>query len=322
MVLRRRVRSVPIRAACLVGTGLAGAALDLLQPAGPGFVLAYMAIGALGVALPRRVALGCGAVVLAAAAGAEAYESDHPVAAGLTLLSGGAFFFVCATLAAISRDARAQAEALVAQEAATRGAREEAARLAERGRLARELHDVLAHTLSGLAVQLEGARLLADRTDADPRLTAQIENAGRLARDGMASARSAIDTLRGEVLPGPADLPALIEQAGIPVRYEVTGEPRPLPADAALAVYRTVQEALTNATKYGGSGDKAGVTLRWSPSEVVAEIVDAGGDRVPADLPSGGYGLAGLAERAALAGGRVDAGPTADGWRVTLTVPQ
>ena len=102
----------------------------------------------------------------------------------------------------------------------------------------------------------------------------------------------------------------------------MTGEPRPLPADAALAVYRTVQEALTNATKYGGTGVKAGVTLRWSPSEVVAEIVDAGGDRVPADLPSGGYGLAGLAERAALAGGRVDAGPTADGWRVTLTVPQ
>src|SRR4051794_5863500 len=133
VVLRRRVRAVPLRAACLVGTGLAGAALDLLQPAGPGFVLAYMAIGALGVGLPRRVAIGCGAVVLAAAAGAEAYESDHPVGAALTLVSGGAFFFVCATLAAISRDARAQAEALVAQEAATRGAREEAARLAERG---------------------------------------------------------------------------------------------------------------------------------------------------------------------------------------------
>ena len=166
-------------------------------------------------------------------------------------------------------------------------------------------------------MQLEGARLLADRTDADPRLTAQIENAGRLARDGMASARSAIATLRGEVLPGPADLPALIEQAGIPVRYEVTGEPRPLPADAALAVYRAVQEALTNATKYGGTGVKAGVTLRWSPSEVVAEVVDAGGDRVPAGLPSGGYGLAGLAERAALAGGRSTPGrpPTAGASR-------
>jgi len=321
VVLRRRVRAVPIRAACLVGTGLCGAALDLLRPAGPGFILAYMAVAAVAVALPRRVALGCGAVVLTAAASAEAYESDHPVGAALTLVSGGAFFFVCATLAAISRDARAQAEALVAQEAATRGAREEAARLAERGRLARELHDVLAHTLSGLAVQLEGSRLLAAKTDADPRLTAQIDGAGKLARDGMASARNAIDTLRGQLLPGPADLPALIEQAGLPVRYEVTGEPRPLPADAALAVYRTVQEALTNATRYGGTGVKATVALRWSPSEVVAEVVDAGGDRVPADLPSGGYGLAGLAERAALAGGRVDAGPTAEGWRVTVTLP-
>jgi signal transduction histidine kinase len=207
---------------------------------------------------------------------------------------------------------------------ATRAAREEAAALGERQRLARELHDVLAHTLSGLAVQLEGARLLAERTGADPRLAQQVTHAQRLACDGMTSAKRAVATLRGEELPGPAHLPALIEQtrlAGLPVTYTVTGDPRPLPGESGLAVYRMVQEALTNTAKYAGRGASATVTLTWTDTALTAEVTDAGGDRTHAGLPSGGYGLAGLGERAALAGGRLDAGPTADGWRVTLAMP-
>jgi signal transduction histidine kinase len=204
--------------------------------------------------------------------------------------------------------------------------------MGERQRLARELHDVLAHTLSGLALQLEGARLLAQRTDADPRLTEQVTNAQRLARDGMANAKRAVATLHGEALPGPAQLPELVEQArlsGSAVTLAVTGVPRPLPAEAGLAVYRAVQEALTNVAKHAGRGATAAVTLTWTETELTADVVDARGDHVagdgtagvPPDLPSGGYGLAGLAERAALAGGRFDAGPTLEGWRVTLTMP-
>src|SRR4051794_37596623 len=149
-------------AAALVGVGLAGAALDVLRPPGPGFVLAYMAMAGLGLGLPRRPALTCGAVVVAATAAAEAVTSEHPVSAALTLAAGAGALFLATAIASASRDAHAQAEALLAQQAATRAAREEAAVLGERQRLARELHDVLAHTLSGLAVQLEGARLLAD----------------------------------------------------------------------------------------------------------------------------------------------------------------
>jgi signal transduction histidine kinase len=195
---------------------------------------------------------------------------------------------------------------------------------AERQRLARELHDVLAHTLSGLAVQLEGARLLAERTGADPRLAEQVTNAQRLARDGMVSAKRAVATLRGEALPGPAQLPELVEQTrltGLPVTLTITGQSRPLPAESGLAVYRAVQEALTNTAKYAGRGATATVALTWTEATLTAEVTDGGGDRSDAGLPSGGYGLAGLAERAALAGGRLDAGPTADGWRVALTMP-
>jgi signal transduction histidine kinase len=174
-------------------------------------------------------------------------------------------------------------------------------------------------------VQLEGARLLAQHTGADPRLTEQVGTAQRLARDGMANARRAVATLRGDALPGVDQIRDLVEQtrrsAGLPVTVAHTGEPRPLPPETGLAVYRTVQEALTNTTKHAGRGATATVTLHWEADRVIADIVDAGGDRVPAGLPSGGFGLNGVAERAALAGGRLETGPTDTGWRVRLSMP-
>src|SRR3954465_416380 len=227
--LLRRIRGPRLLAAALMGTGLAGAALDVLRPSGPGFVLAYMAMAGLGLGLPRRPALTYGAVVVVAAGAAEAVTSQHPVSAALTLAAGAGALFLAASLAAASRDAHAQAQALLEQEAATRAAREETAVLGERQRLARELHDVLAHTLSGLAVQLEGARLLAERTGADPRLAEQVTQAQRLAKEGMANAKRAVATLRGEALPGPEQLPQLVEQTrltGLPVALTVTGEAR------------------------------------------------------------------------------------------------
>ena len=324
LALLPRVTDVRVLTVALLGTGLSGAALDVLYPSGPGFVMAYMALAGIGLGLPRRRAVRAAVVVAAATAGAEAATSSHPLSAALTLLAGAGALFLATLFAGASRDAHAQSQALLVQEAATRAAREEAAVLAERGRLARELHDVLAHTLSGLAVQLEGARLLAERTSADPRLAEQVANAQKLARDGMASAKRAVATLRGEELPGPAQLPELVERSrltGLPVTLAVHGQERPLPGESGLAVYRAVQEALTNTAKYAGRGATATITITWTDTDLAAEIVDAGGDRTPAGLPSGGYGLTGLAERAALAGGRLDTGPTADGWRVALTMP-
>ncbi|GAA2392382.1 hypothetical protein GCM10010170_104990 [Dactylosporangium salmoneum] len=324
LALVRRGAPVPVLTAAMAGTGLAGAALDALRPPGPGIVMICMAMAGLGFGLPRRPGLAAAAVILVAAGWAEARGSANPVGAVLGVAAAAGFMYLAAAFAAVSRDAHSHSQALLEQEAATRAAREEAAVLGERGRLARELHDVLAHTLSGLAVQLEGARLLAERTGADPRLAEQVTNAQRLARDGMVNAKRAVAALRGEALPGPAQLPALIEQtrlSGLPVTLAVAGEPRPLPSESGLAVYRAVQEALTNAAKHAGRGAAVAVALTWADGTLTAQVTDSGGDRVVPGLPSGGYGLAGLAERAALAGGRLDAGPTADGWQVTLTMP-
>ncbi len=322
LALSPRVDDPRLLLAALVPVGLLGAALDVIAPSGPGYILAFMAMAAIGMRLPRRTALGAGAVVVLAAGWAEAVTSAHPVGAALNLAVGAGFLLVASAFAAASREVSDQARALLRQEEATRAAREEAAVLAERGRIARELHDVLAHTLSGLSLQLEGARMLAEHTGADPRLAEHVAAAQGLARSGMTNARRAVATLRGERLPGPEDVGALIEQArlstGASVTYSVHGTPLPLPAEHGLALYRAVQEALSNVARHA-QGAAAAVTVTWRDDGVETEVVDDGG--VESGLPSGGFGLSGLAERASLAGGRLESGPVGAGWRVVLTLP-
>jgi len=325
--LAPRVQAPALLVGCLVGMGVAGAWLSLLHPTGPGFLVSFMAMAGVGLQLPRRIALPAGAVVLVAAGLAQARTSPQPVTAALSVATGAAFLFLAAAFAAVSRDKRAQAQQLVEQQEQARAAREQAAVLAERSRLARELHDVLAHTLAGLAVHLEAARLLTLSIDCDPRLAEQVTAAQRLARDGLGDAKRAVSALRSEQLPGPDDLPGLIEDTrrrGTSISYTVTGRPRPLSGETGLAVYRTVQEAITNAAKHAGAGAAVTVRLTWTDPEITVEVRDRGGDRVAApsgDPSSGHYGLTGLAERAALAGGRLTTGPTAEGWRVRLTLP-
>ncbi len=321
--LSLRVTDVRVLTGCLVGAGLLGAVVDRANPHGPAYILAFMAVAGLGLRLPRREALLAGVVVVAALAWAEGSTSQRPVGAALDVAIGAGFLLVAAAFAGANRDAHDRVQEMLRLEAENRRAREESAVLAERGRIARELHDVLAHTLSGLAVQLEGARLLAERTGADPRLLEQVANAQSLARSGMGGAKRAVATLRGEALPGPDQIPELVEQArlslGAPVVYRVTGEPGRLAPERGLPLYRAVQEALSNVAKHAG-GAAAEVTVHWSSTTVEVDVLDHGG--VPSGLPSGGFGLAGLAERAALAGGRLDAGPSGDGWRVRLTMPR
>jgi signal transduction histidine kinase len=191
-----------------------------------------------------------------------------------------------------------------------------AAALAERTRIARDVHDVLAHSLSALAVQLQGARLMVLRDGAPADTVAQIERAQRLAADGLAEARRAVTALRTEPLDLAAGLRALVEDTPS-ATLEIDGEPATLDESRRETILRTAQEALSNARRHA-AGAPVSVRLSHRDGATELEVRDHAGPP-PAPAP-GGYGLVGMAERAALAGARLDAGPVEDGWRVRLTI--
>lgn len=195
--------------------------------------------------------------------------------------------------------------------------------LQDRSDTARELHDVIAHTLSSLAVDLEGSRLLAEKEQVPADLVARLDRAARLARSGLDDTRGVLGVLRGRELPGPEELPELVarfsEHTATPARLRVRGAPRELASEARVALYRAAQEALTNVTRHSRASSVL-VTLHWRPHEVVLEVDDVG-EPAATDDSGSGLGLVGMRERAELAGGSVAAGPTATGFRVTVRLP-
>ena len=187
----------------------------------------------------------------------------------------------------------------------------------ERNRIARELHDVLAHNLSVMVVQASAARRVLDKNPLQA-----VEVAGlieRTGREALAEIRQLFGPVRrgeGEELSGPPSIARVDElarrarAAGLHVELRVSGEPVPLPAGIDLTAYRIVQEALTNTLKHAGEAS-ATVTVAYEPNEVVLVIEDDGdGPRDGRDLSEtgGGHGLVGMRERAALYGGMVQAG--------------
>jgi signal transduction histidine kinase len=226
-------------------------------------------------------------------------------------------------------EGRSEAEALVEELRESRAAHAASVALAERGRVARDMHDVLAHSLSALALQLEGARLLARDRSADPEVVASIERAHHLGAGGLAEARQAIAALRGDELPGPERLPALADAFGehsdARATLDVTGEPRELSSEARLALYRTAQEALTNVRRHSAA-DRVEIALRYADDGTTLVVQDFGPGAPVAVVggtngAGGGYGLTGMRERAELLGGRLSAEPTAHGFRVELWLP-
>jgi signal transduction histidine kinase len=202
----------------------------------------------------------------------------------------------------------------------------EAAR-AERGRIARELHDVIAHSVSVMVVQAGAAEeMLRQAPEKAIEPIRAVQDTGRQALAEMARL---LGMLRrdGEELglaPQPEldDLAALVEQtrrAGLPVELHVEGDPRPVPLGADLSAYRIVQEGLTNARKHAGDA-RATVTIRYGDRELEVEVADDG--RRSENEDGGGHGLVGMRERVALFGGELDAGPqTGGGFRVRARLP-
>jgi signal transduction histidine kinase len=236
---------------------------------------------------------------------------------------GAAFFFLLGSLVRTEAAHRQRAEQLIHELERTRLLEQEAAVLSERARIARDMHDVLAHTMSGLVLQLEGARLLARERTTDRELRDVIDRSVTLARDGSAEARRAVATLRGEELPGPEQLPQLVVEhhrmGGRAVNLSVEGVPRLLEPQGRLALYRAVQESLANVRKHAPDASVE-ISISWHPSHVDLEIQDDGGTTGSSGLADG-HGLTGMSERATALGGRFSAGWNGPGFRVQLCLP-
>ena len=190
----------------------------------------------------------------------------------------------------------------------------------ERERLARELHDVIAHSVSVMTVQSTAARRVVAGDPA--RAAVAMEAVQRTGREAMSEMRRMVSVLRpaarGDMLtpqPGIEDLSVLVEQmeaAGLRVRMKVEGEPRAVPVAVGLSAYRIVQEALTNTLKHAGPVP-ADVVVRYTPRTLEIECADSGGPGNTAGAANGGHGLAGMRERATLLGGEVTAHPAPEG---------
>jgi signal transduction histidine kinase len=306
---------------------------------------AVLALAGAALAVKYAAALNiwsAGAAVLAAAYGLGAYG-------GNTVRRAGRALAACALLAvfitlpadngshdpAIACALLAIALGMGEVTSAHRDTAAAAARHAqdmERARLARELHDVVAHQLSAIAVQAGAARLAAaDDPQASAVAIAAIE---RQARGGLSELNQLVRELRPGEDTGPGmlpqqrldDIPSLIKRAGesgLRVELRVDGDSRPLPAAVELAGYRVVQESLTNAIRYA-AGAAATVHLAYRDDGIMVAVTDDGPGAAAgaAAIPGGGVGLAGLRERARLLGGQLEAGSDAErGFAVRAFLP-
>jgi signal transduction histidine kinase len=199
----------------------------------------------------------------------------------------------------------------------------------ERQRIARELHDVIAHTLSVTMLHLTGARLALERGDRDDAIAA-LRDAEQLGRESLGDIRRTVGVLGSDgggtdaPMPTAAELPELVagfQAAGLDVALDVQGEPAELPPALGLGVYRIAQESLANVAKHAPSS-RTQVRLAVDPRQVHLVVRDQDGHPVPPPAENGGLGLRGMRERAATLGGSLEACPDAKGWRVEATLPR
>ncbi|MEH0820441.1 MULTISPECIES: sensor histidine kinase [unclassified Micromonospora] len=282
------------------------------------FLAVDAALGVVAATRPRRVSLPAAAVVLLVQVGAGFLNlgSDPVARATLSVLAVVAAWTVGDSI----RTRRRHAEALRSHAAAE-------AVTAERLRIARELHDMVAHSIGVIAIQAGvGARVI-DTQPAQAR--AALATIEATSRDTLAGLRRTLGALRRpdaepaslDPTPGLDDLDRLVAaagDAGVQVDLRRRGRPVEVPADLGLAAFRIVQEALTNVVRHAGT-DRCRVTVEHGPGEVMVDVVDDGrGGPVAGD----GHGIVGMRERVALLGGRFRAGPRPEGgFRVTARLP-
>jgi len=314
---------------------------DLDRPLGPDVALLAIAGGALVGASPNSAASAYVFVAVVSAGIRAGHVRAMQVTAVATLSlavtvliwDGGALGllayalgFVAAGLAGSNvrqlRHQAEQAELLLAQSQRSQEEALRAARLEESTRIAREIHDVLAHSLAGLTLQLEATTaLLENGADTETILT-RVRRAHELAREGLRETRRAVGALRGDE-PSTEEALATLTAAEA-TSLTIEGDASRLRGDTGRAVLRVVQESLTNVAKHA-PGSEATIAITIGEGEIVV-VIENRLTEVPVAVgplaaSGGGYGIAGMRERAEALGGTLAAGPTETGWRVELRIP-
>ncbi|HEY1821778.1 MAG TPA: sensor histidine kinase [Trebonia sp.] len=291
-----------------------------------GIVIAIYSAVAYGPRLTRLLAVACG--IGGTIAGSLAWLGT--LATGNRLI-GMSLLFAPVLLAwavgTATRTRRDYLAALVERAERLEREREALARVAvaeERERIAREIHDIVAHSVSLMVVQSDGADAALEQQNMDE-VRKAIAAIGRTGRDALTELRLLLGVLRADQeiagpQPGTGQLADLIETVPMPVRLHVDGAQRELPQGLALAAFRIVQEALTNTIKHAGPGASADVRLNYRNNALEVEVTDDGPGPVTAGRT--GHGLIGMRERAAMFGGTLTAGPQpAGGFRVLARLP-
>ena len=310
----RRTAPLIVLVIALGSIAIADTVYQLADQLSAPFVGVLLAVYASGAYTNRRDGRIAGAIIATMVALMAVSIGEDIV--GDVIFIGGIMFAVWGT-ALVVRSRQDLATALAARTVELEHEREENAKLAvaeERARIARELHDVVAHNLSIIVVQAGAERRALDGGRPETtEVLATIEETGRTAmaemRRLLGMLRRSDDELALAPQPSLAHLDSLVEQvreAGLPVDLRIEGEPRPLAPGVDLSAYRIVQEALTNALKHAGPAS-ARVTVRYTDNELDIEIADDGAGAAPDDA-AGGHGLVGMRERVALFGGNLAAG--------------
>lgn len=333
-------RHAPLAMLALVT--LAGAFQLVLLPV-PTISLVVVPMVAYSVArwIPGAIARSVVVVgVFASVLGPMRWFGTYPNNPSADVLFWGACLGAVLTPYAIGRRSREVAESRLAQVQASEeryqlllAEREQQAKLGEastRAMIARELHDIVAHSLSVMIVQAEGGRAAATRK---PEVAAEaLDTIAETGREALHEMRRIVGVLRGgpdaedrpnyAPVPTLSDIPDLVARASERATLTVHGEPHPVSQALALTIFRVTQEALTNFLKHAGATARASVTLRYARTAITVDVVDDGeGVEHPTD--GGGNGLRGMYERVTSMGGTLRAGPRSDtqGFRVTAVLP-
>ncbi len=304
--------------------GASAVALVALQPNGvselPGSAVVFIA----GVALAPIFAIGVAAAVIIGVAVALNVAGQGGAA------SIAASVLLCAVLGLTGgllrryRLSQERTELLLAELEEARDDQARAAATEERASIARDLHDVLAHSLSGLSIQLEMVRKMLSTTEAPDEVRVAVDGAAELAKQGLVDAREAVGALRRDDRLGLDEISELVQHFSRTLNLDVTfltsGSPRRVSPELGLALYRVTGEALTNVARHA-QGAVARVDLTFEPSVVRLEVSNGAGTPSANAGEGSGWGLAGVRERIKRLGGDFAAGPSGSGWSVVVSAP-